>query len=237
MKNFRSLTLVLILLAAVGLGCSTINKLRSGIEDKPANTADMNSNSGSTSPDSGPSSAAAGADPKAEIIAASKKFVSLNSFTATMSTVGDTSMNMTLEYQAPDRYHMKSDPIHGVQIETIMIGSDTYASFGGKWTKMPGSAASQIPAMRQMFTEEGMKRLSDVKYEGVDTVNGKPADKYSYEDPGKPESSVAAYTSTIWVNKATGLPIKVEVGYKGGKLKSATITYDTDTPVKIEKPI
>ncbi|HMM79588.1 MAG TPA: hypothetical protein PKC65_06155 [Pyrinomonadaceae bacterium] len=237
MKNLRSLTLVLLLLAGVGLGCSTINKLRSGLEGKPANTAETNSNSGSTSPSSEPGSAAAGVDPKAEIIAASKKFVSLNSFRATMNTVGETSMNMTLEYQAPDRYHMKSDPIHGVQIETIMIGSDTYASFGGKWTKMPGSAASQIPAMRQMFTEEGMKRLSDVKYEGVDTVNGKPADKYSYEDPGKPESSVAAYTSTIWVNKATGLPMKVEVGYKGGKLKSATITYDTDTPVKIEKPI
>ena len=237
MKNFRTLTLVLILLAGVGLGCSAINKLRSGIEDKPANTTDSNSNSGSTAPNSEPGAAAAGVDPKAEIIAASKKFVELKSFTATMSTVGETSMNMTLEYQAPDRYHMKSDPVHGVQIETIMIGPDTYASFGGKWTKMPGSAASQIPAMRQMFTEDGVKRLSDVKYEGADTVNGKAANKYSYEDPGKPESSVAPFTSTIWVNKATGLPIKIEVGYKSGKLKSATITYDTDTPVKIEKPI
>jgi len=237
MKNIRSLTLILILLTAVGLGCSTIEKLRSGIESKPANSADANSNSASPSDASEPGTITAGTDPKAEIIAASKKFTSLPSFKAKMTTDGESSMDLELEYQAPDRYRFKIEPVHGMEIETIMIGSDTYAKLGGKWQKMPGNTAAQIPAMKEMFTEEGMKRLSNVRFEGVETIDGKSANKYAYDDPGQPDKGVAAYTSTIWVSKDKDIPLKVKVDYKGGKLKSATINYDTDSPVSIEKPI
>lgn len=237
MKNIRSFTLVVILLAALGLGCSTINKLRSGIEGKPANSADANSNSAPPSAGSEPGTITAGTDPKAEIIAASKKFIALPSFKAKMNAEGESSLNISLEYQAPDRYHFKSEPVHGMEIETIMIGSDSYAKFGGKWQKMPGGGAAQIPAMKEMFTEEGLKRLSDVRYEGVETVDGKQANKYAYDDPGQADKEIAPFTSTIWVDKTTGIPLKIQVGYKGGKLKSATIEYDTDTPVSIEKPM
>jgi len=237
MKNIRSFTLVLILLGTLGLGCSTIERLRSGIDNKPANSSDANSNSASPSDGSEPGTVAAGADPKAEIIAASKKFTSLPSFKAKMTTDGESALNVEVEYQAPDRYRFKSEPIHGMEIETIVIGADTYAKFGGKWQKMPGGQAAQIPAMKEMFTEEGLKRLSNVRFEGVETFNGKAANKYVYDDPGQPEKNVAPYTSTIWVSKAEDIPLRVKVEYKSGKLKSATIDYDTDTPVSIEKPI
>ncbi|KXK03763.1 MAG: hypothetical protein UZ17_ACD001001020 [Acidobacteria bacterium OLB17] len=154
-----------------------------------------------------------------------------------MKSEGESSLNLKLEYQAPDRYHLISEPMHGIEIETIMIGPDSYAKFGGKWQKMPGSGAAQVPAMRDMFTEEGAKRLSNVRYEGSEDIDGKPANKYVYDDPGQPDKKVSPFTSTIWVNKATGVPMKIKVEYKGGQLKSATIDYDTDTPVKIEKPM
>lgn len=237
MKNIRSFTIVLILLAALGLGCSTINKLRSGIEDKPANSADANANSGSPKAGSEPGTIVAGTDPKAEIIAASKKFTALPSFKAKMTTEGESSLNITLEYQAPDRYRFKSEPVHGMEIETIMIGSDSYAKFGGKWQKMPGNGAAQVPALKEMFTEEGLKRLSNVRFDGVETVDGKPANKYVYDDAGQPDKNIAPFTSTIWVSKAADIPLKIQVAYKGGKLKSATIDYDTDSPVSIEKPM
>ncbi len=237
MKNIRSLTLVLMLLAALGLGCSTINKLRSGLEGKPANSADANSNSSSPIVDSEPGSPVAGTDPKAEIIAASKKFTSLSSFKAKMTSEGESPLNLELEYQAPNRYHLKSEPVHGIEVETIMIGPDTYAKFGGKWQKMPGNAGAQIPAMKEMFTEEGIKRLTNVRFEGVEDVNGQPANKYAYDDPGQPDKGVGPFTSTIWVSKAEDIPVQVKVNYSSGKLKSATITYDTSSPVSIEKPI
>lgn len=120
-------------------------------------------------------------------------------------------------------------------MEMIMIGNQSFMKTGGKWSKMPGDGNASIPTLRDSFTEEGLKTLEDVKYEGEETVDGKPALVYTYRNvTGK---GAFPFSAKIWVNKESGLPLKIVVDYTNGVLKQMTVNYDTESPVTIEPPI
>jgi len=178
--------------------------------------------------------ATGGADPRADVVAASKKFLELPYFTANMEGMGQTEMKSKVEYAAPDRYHVKYVGGTGAGMELIWIGKESYMNTNGKWTKMPASNTS-MPTLRDSFTEEGLKTLTDVKFEGEDTVDGKPALAYSYKNV----TPVGNYpfTSKIWIAKNTGVPMKIYVEYTNGTLKNMTVNYDTESKVTIEPPI
>jgi len=214
----KKLTLVLLLLACVGFGCKFIESLKGS-----------GSGGGSASGSSG------GSDPKADIVAASKNFIELKSFSAKTEGMGQTEIKSQIDYVAPDRYHVMYLGGTGAGMEMIMIGNQSYMKpNGGTWSKMPGDAKS-VPTLRDSFTEEGLKTLSDVKFEGDDTVDGKPALVYSYKNV----TPVGNYpfTAKMWVAKATGVPIKIYAEYTNGMLKNMTVNYDTESPVTIEPPI
>jgi len=80
-----------------------------------------------------------------------------------------------------------------------------------------------------------LKTLSDVKFEGEDKVDGKPALAYSYKNV----TPVGNYpfTAKIWISKETGVPMKTYVEYTNGMLKNMTVNYDTETKVVIEPPV
>ena len=178
--------------------------------------------------------ATGGSDPKADVVAASKKFIDLPYFTAKMEGVGQTEIKSQVAYAAPDRYHVKYLGGTGAGMEMIWIGKDSYMNANGKWSKMP-AANSSVPTLRDSFTEEGLKTLTDVKFEGEDTVDGKPALAYSYKNV----TPVGNYpfTSKIWIGQDTGVPMKIYVEYTNGTLKNMTVNYDTETKVTIEPPI
>src|SRR5512140_2564145 len=217
----KRLTLALVLLCCVGLGCKYISALKG-------------SGSGGDS-GGGAAGSSGGSDPKADIIAASKKFIELKSFSAKTEGMGQTEIKSQIDYFAPDRYHVTYLGGTGAGMEMIMIGNESYMKAkGGSWSKMPGDAKS-IPTLRDSFTDEGLKTLSDVKFEGDDTVDGKPALAYSYKNV----TPVGNYpfTSKMWVGKTSGLPMKIYVEYTNGMLKNMTVNYDTESPVTIEPPI
>ena len=177
----------------------------------------------------------ASSDPKADVIAASRKFIALKAFSAKMEGVGQTELKSQVDYAAPDRFHVKYLAGTGAGMEMIMIGDQSYMKTGSTWSKMPGTGASSVPTLRDSFNEEGLKTLTDVKFEGNETVDGKPALVYSYKNV----TPVGAFpfTSKIWIGKDTGLPIKIFVEYTNGALKHMTVNYDTESPVSIEAPI
>ena len=179
--------------------------------------------------------ATGGSDPKADIVEASKRFIALPAFSAKMDGVGQVPIRSQVDYAAPDRYHVMYLGGTGAGMELIMIGNVTYMKAGGKWTKMAASANARIPTLRDSFTEEGLKTLSEVKFDGDDTIDGKPALVYSYKNV----TPVGNYpfTSKIWVGKDSGLPMKIFVEYSNGMLKEMTVNYDTESPVTIEAPI
>lgn len=224
----KKLILPLAILCVAVLGCSKIKELAGGAKD--------GSNSGS-SPSGGSSKGAstAGADPKADIIEASKKFIALSSFSAKMDGMGQSEIKSQVDYVAPDRYHISYLGGTGAGMEMIMIGNQSFMKTnGGKWNKFPGGANSAIPTLRDSFTEEGLKSLSETKYEGEDTIDGKAALVYTYKNV-TPKGDYP-FTSKMWVSTQSGLPMRIVVNYENGVLKQMTINYDTESKVTIEAP-
>ena len=215
----KKLTLTLLLLCAISLACK-LSSLMPG---------------GGGSGGSGGGSSSGGADPKADIVEASKKFIALKAFSAKMEGMGQTEIKSQVDYAAPDRYHISYLGGTGAGMEIIYIGNQTYMKTGGKWSKTPGDSNAAIPTLRDSFTEEGLKTLTDVKYESEDTVDGKPALVYTYKNV-TPQGGYP-FSSKIWIAKASGLPLKIVVDYTNGVLKQMTVNYDTESPVTIEAPI
>lgn len=219
----KRLTLVLVLLSSVGIGCKFIDSLRGG------------GSGGGTAGGSGGGSVTASSDPKADIVAAANKFTALKSFSAKMEGVGQTEIKSQVDYVAPDRYHVKYLGGNGAGMEMIIVGSQSYMKpGGGAWNKVPGDAKS-IPTLRDSFTEQGLKTLTDVKFEGDDTTDGKAALVYSYKNVTPVGDN--PFTSKIWIDKSSGLPMKIYVEYSNGVLKNMTVKYDTESPITIEPPI
>jgi outer membrane lipoprotein-sorting protein len=202
----------------------------------PSAIRDMTS--GGTSKGSGGSSPldsdTRNADPREAVVEASNKFIALPYFTAKMEGVGQTEIKSEVKFAAPDRFHVKYLGGTGAGMEMVFLGKDMYMNANGKWTKMPSTGTS-LPTLRDSFTEEGLKTLTDVKFEGSDTVDGKPTYVYSYKNV-TPAGNYP-FTSKIWVGEDTGLPVKIFVEYTNGALKHMTINYDTETPVTIDAPI
>ncbi|MEP6944376.1 MAG: hypothetical protein ABJA02_00545 [Acidobacteriota bacterium] len=231
MKNKIVLPVMILCLAV--LGCSKIKELADRSNSSSTNTDNPASNSG---PSTGTTTANSG-EPKADIIAASKKFIALPAFSATMDGTGTNAIHSKVEYAAPDRFHISYLGGTGAGMEMIMIGKQTYMknAGSGNWNKSPVNLGESIPSLRDSFTDEGLKTLDDAKFDGDDTIDGKPALVYSYKNV-TPKGGFP-FHSKIWIGKNTGLPMKIEVNYENGTLKQMTINYDTDSPVTIEAPV
>jgi outer membrane lipoprotein-sorting protein len=139
-------------------------------------------------------------------------------------------MRIELSYLAPDRYHI----VNPGSTEMIVIGKDTYIKAAGKWSKVPVNLGDSIPNIRDSFTEEALKTLKNVEFSGQDSVDGKDAYVYTYSGDTVAKSN--NYTSKLWVGKDSGLPLKMEVDYKGGPVTHMTTIYDYDTKVTIDPP-
>ncbi len=217
----KKLSLVLFVVLFATLGCKFLDSIKGG--------------SGSGSGSGGGSGASSGGDPTVELKASAKKFMDLKSFSAKMEGMGQTEIKSQVDFVAPDKFHVTYLGGTGAGMELIYIGGDSYmkSSGSGGWMKMQ-SDAKAIPNLRDSFTEEGLKSLTDVKFEGEETVDGKPAFVYTYKNV----TPVGNYpfTSKSWISKSTGLPIKIYVEYSNGMLKNMTVNYDTESPITIEPP-
>jgi len=173
-------------------------------------------------------------DPKAEIVKASQKIIGLKSLSAHLEGTGQTGLKKDAEYLAPDRFHTKFSDDTGAAVEMIMIGNDAYIRSGDSWNKMAGDT-SPTPTFRNKFTDEVLKTITDVKYDGEEAVDGKRAYVYSC----KLTTLVGNFpiTQKIWVDQASGLPVKSYEEYSEGVLKTLTTNYYSDKPVTIEPPV
>ncbi len=218
----KKLILITSILAVFTLGCGLFGSLKDRLTG--------GASGGSNAPNG---TSTGGTNPKEDVIQASKKFIALPSFSAKMEGMGQTEIKSQVDYVAPDRYHVTYLAGTGAGIEMISIGNQAYMKTGGKWSKTPGN--SNTPNLRDSFTDEGLKTLSDVKFEGEDTVDGTSALVYTYKNV-TPVGSFP-FSAKIWVGTQTGIPIKIVAEYTNGVLKQMTVNYDTVSPVTIEPPI
>jgi outer membrane lipoprotein-sorting protein len=208
----KTKTFILILIASVFSGCT-------GIKVAGPGTA---------------SSAAAHADPKAEVINASHKFAGLSQLAGKIEADGDTPFDQQVEFVAPDRYHVHYHDVSGADMEMIIIGSDTYMRSGDSWNKIDGDN-SPTPTLRNSFTDDVLESVSDVHYDGEENVGNKPAYVYTYKLVTKVGNFPV--TQKIWVAEDSGVPMKSYSVYSNGGIRTLTTVYDTVSPETVEPPV
>ena len=177
----------------------------------------------------------ASADPKASVVDASRKLIALNALAGKIEGAGKTVIKQDVEYIAPDKYHVSYLDESGAHMEMFIIGGDTYIQSDGTWEKISGDARL-TPSLRDSFTDDVLNTLTEAKFEGEDTVDGKPAFVYSY----KLVTMVGNFPAKtkMWISQSSGLPIKTVVDYPEEKLaRTMTTYYDSERPIKIEPPI
>ena len=173
------------------------------------------------------------ADPKADVINAFRKLAGLKTLSAIVDGEGQLALKKDVKYVAPDRYHIAFDDENGAHVEMIIIADETYIKDGDSWNKIPGRQAL-VPSFRNSFTDEVLETISDVKFEGDDTINGKAALVYSY----KLTTKIGNFkiTQKLWVDKSSGLPIKSIAEYAESQEKYLTTVFDSESLVTIEPP-
>jgi hypothetical protein len=224
MKHLKERLLPLIVLTAVICACKWPGSMTRS--EDPANASNASNSSVAESPSGG--AFAPSGDPVADIRNASDRFIQSKAFQAKMNTEGSTPMKLELQFVAPDRYRIKTG-----NMETVIIGKETYLNVNGRWMRSPVDMGSSIPNMRDAFTEEGLKGISGVEYTGDESLNGRESMIFKYN--GKAVKGGSEYVSRLWVARDDGLPQRVEVTYNGGPLKTAVINYEYND-IAIEKP-
>jgi hypothetical protein len=171
-------------------------------------------------------------DPTAALISSLKAQLALPAYRGNLESQyqGKTS-SIIVEYLSPDRYRVKND-----SMEAILIGKETYINLSGKWSKMGTDLSSMIGSFRDpKLIETG---ISNVKYIGVEQVNGISASVYTYTSSADFNGQKIAADGKVWVSQANNLPAKIEVtGEVAGEKTFSTITYDYASKVSIEPPM
>jgi hypothetical protein len=209
--TMTKLTLILVFIACVASGCT-------GVKVSGSNTGTAPSN----------------ADPKAAVIEASKKLIALKAVSAIVEGAGKLAIRKDVQFVAPDRYHIIFDDETGAHVEMISVGNVTYIRSGDTWSKLAGDDPPPTSTFRNSFTDEVLQSVTDVKFEGEDTVNNKPTFVYSY----KLVTMVSSFpvVQRIWVDVSSGIPIKSVAEYTDSQEKTLTTTFDIESPVTIELP-
>ena len=158
------------------------------------------------------------------------------------ATAGDgTSGTSIVEYVAPDRYRMVTEAKTGAQsvkLEYVVVGSATYIKGpDGRWVKTPINAGALIKSFRDPKMLDELKKTTDIKFVGRDTLEGQPMLVYEYTQTNPLGMKMKA-TSKTWLSEADGLPRKtVTEGELDGKKTQTVVTIsDYNTDIKIEAP-
>jgi hypothetical protein len=74
--------------------------------------------------------------------------------------------------------------------------------------------------------------LADGKVVGIEMINGKAATEYSYTSSSK-GLSAKPVTHTVWIDNASGLPVKQEILHPTGEKTVQLITYDASIQITL----
>jgi len=152
-------------------------------------------------------------------------------------TSGQTTIDQTAEMILPDRFHLVTQTGQ-TSMEFIIVGTKTYQKTGNTWSLFPVDVGTLTQSLLSGLTEETQKGITDVKFVGTEAVNGKPARVYTFASSVTVAGQQVNSTIKMWVDVASGLPVKDEIQgeYAGIKSKTAQqIEYDKS--IKIEAPI
>ena len=145
----------------------------------------------------------------------------------TMDIDGETSTSI-IDYVAPDRFRVQNETS-----EIIVIGDTTYQNDGNGWDILEVNMAAIINQYRNASILEKIT-LSNLQVLTDETLDGKPCTVYSYTQ----DFEGIVSEDKLWVEKSTGLPLKLESqGDVLGTASRSVTLYDYDSGLEIAAPM
>lgn len=241
----KLLMLVLAILTIATVGCSSILPTRTDNTNPVAATQAPTSPpaqvpqstkaptpTATTAPTatSTPTAAALG-DPKSAILNGLAAQLKTKSFHVTsISLVNGKTTTRTVDYVAPDRYHIKTDTM-----DVILIGDKVYTNTKGKWALNPAMSGLVKPLLDELRNIP--VDITDVHLVGPDIVNGVTTVAIMFTSTVKVGTIVVKSTSKAWLRVSDGLPVKQEIDSDVGGVKThISQTIDYDPTLKIDVP-
>lgn len=224
--------IVFIALIAISFGCSSETEKNTNTEvNTAANAPATNDVAEDPLPDIDVNAPFVPSEnPKDDLISSTKRLQEHDSWSATLTNNLFPEMPTEFEFIKPDRYRIKN-PVN----ELVIIGSDAYAKGKDGWEKLPDDVGAEIEQQRKNFNAAGMKNIKEVNKAGEEKFNGKDALIYTYSS--EPEPNTPKNSTKVWVDKATGLPLKIIVETQNADAtQRVTTTYNYEKKVKIEAP-
>lgn len=138
--------------------------------------------------------------------------------------------NIEADVVPPD-FHQVVSAMGNVVAEQYIVGGTIYNKVQGAWTQTAGGSAalSTIGSFTQSFSDSLV--YSNGMVNGIEAVNGSPAIVYSYSTTLKGLDSSAQYK--LWVDQATGLPVRSVNISPDGLTIDQTITYDNGITITL----
>lgn len=175
----------------------------------------------------------AAAAPRDELQAAYTRFLAAHSFRASVTDANKGQQLSTLDFVAPDRYHIRNGQ---GEMEQILIGDDAYTLINGERVKLPmpikvGRIVSQY---RNQDTLNELTRDLDVIALGEESVDGQLARVYRYTQTRPARADVK-----VWIGVASGLPLQLESQgrFMGVKTTTRLRYYDyDDAAIRVSAP-
>lgn len=133
----------------------------------------------------------------------------------------------------PNRFHMKS-----ADSEFIIIGDGTWMKIEGQgWMKFPMSMKKVIDAYTPEVMKASMDGTTNVRYLRDETVEGKDCKVFAYDFDVKVMGFRSRGSSTVFLDKDSGYPLRAETeGEAMGQRSKTIVTYDYDPNIRVAAP-
>jgi hypothetical protein len=179
----------------------------------------------------------AGAEPKDDLI---KALQAQSGASALRTTVviqqGAVTTTQVVETVRPDRLHFKQTG-GTTSFEFYVIGGAVYFPTGTTWSTMSVSAPPQVDLSAGLW-QAIRDSFQTVSLLGNETVSGKTAAHYQVDIHMNDVQFATMGRSDIWVDSASGLPVKVQfAGSIGGAASQVQETLEFGPDFQINPPI
>ena len=177
-----------------------------------------------------------GGDARAAVIAALVAQVQGGPYR--MTTVTESSgapFEVVGEVVPPDRYHT-TNVFDGITTEMIIIGDVIWRKVDDTWIE--SSFVEGAAGLASINSPETITAaVSDATLVGSDTLAGVPVIVYRYISTFGEGEFVVASDTTLWVDAASGLPLKIQsLSDIGGEKSTTTQTIVYDPSVTVKPP-
>lgn len=228
----KKILAVIAVLVLFSLACGLTNTISSGVEQVATLAGEAQSLATS----------AAGAippgvldDPRTYLLDALRQQMMSLPYRATMTQVTpDETLNYTVEFQPPDRFHMVMPGV----VEGIVIGEIFYLKQGEQWMQVPMSGDyTSAFGLLGPDTESMFDAIQNVEFAGADFLNGVPTLVFTYTSDATVAGIVSTSTDKLWLGATDGRVHQIVVeGEAAGIHSTTTIVYEYDPSIVVEEP-